>query len=426
LIHFVNGSIVDQDALTATPNVFTFSSGSASTKLFKSFYFSGSASGTFQISLNVSGSSASEYQRPDSFFLDVITSSDPAPAPSVDSFIFDDSGSNVWLGFDQATDQAGLTLSTWSCNKLLVFVSSSLCTCSWVNSSFIKIGFLSLSSRNLLIPGSQVKLIGNRVRAFCGEDDASLCNDDIATSEQNLTLSTAKNPVVPKVIVTVPSKRSACDDLTIDASSSYGNGGRTWNRIIWTVMDSTGQTNTNITSYLNSAGSISQPITVPQASLSLGNITFILELQNFLGSRSASSVVVEILGDTNIPYVVIYGSRNLTTKVSSTLSISGYGSLASCADNSVTISYVWTIATVNGVTLSDKSSSLDARKFLLSGYSLSVGKTYIVKLVATSLSKNLATLGSSSALVYVEVISGSILASISGNSRLYYSNVFDI
>jgi hypothetical protein len=68
------------------------------------------------------------------------------------------------------------------------------------------------------------------------------------------------------VIVNAPPLLGSCNNLLLDATGSYGNGGRLYNAVVWTVTATdTAVDLTAIQSYLDSTSALYQvimPITV--------------------------------------------------------------------------------------------------------------------------------------------------------------------
>jgi hypothetical protein len=178
-----------------------------------------------------------------------------------------------------------------------------------------------------LILGMNVTLLGGLLRVSCTDSDDVCSYNDVAPM-QNATVDYPTSPVIPTIIIDMASKVSICDDFTIDASSSYGDGGRDWADIFWTVTDSdsSGAANassTNITDYLNSIGTISRTISVPSFLLVPTTYTVSLQLENFLGGVRESITSFLVTGSRYAPIVTITGQRNRTTTRSSTLSLKG-------------------------------------------------------------------------------------------------------
>ena len=93
--------------------------------------------------------------------------------------------------------------------------------CSFLNSSTVQIDFSYDASVTSIDVGKPVTVLAKRIKALCTED---MCDYVYAVSSSTLTQAPA-NPVLPKVVLNVPSLISPCDTLTVDATSTTGSGG---------------------------------------------------------------------------------------------------------------------------------------------------------------------------------------------------------
>jgi hypothetical protein len=154
----------------------------------------------------------------------VFSSVPPLKAPSIYSAQFTDSGAQIVIIFDFYTDQGKITDYQWSCSKLFSFTGASFSTCSWLRSNQLVIQFgSSSSSSSLPSPGDLIVLKANKIRISCDETKYS-CSQNYQNEQQTVTVSPPSNPISPSVYINMPAKASNCEDITIDASSSTGDG----------------------------------------------------------------------------------------------------------------------------------------------------------------------------------------------------------
>jgi hypothetical protein len=248
-------------AVVATPSSFDFTSTS---QLTGQFFLSASSeiSGSYTLSLTVSGSSKALYTSGVSTVVQILSKSSAVPAPLIISSQFSDSGQAVVITFDSLTDQAGIITASWPCSLLFTFSSASMTTCSWVNTSAVSASFGVLTSAASKIVylsiGDSVKLNGGLLKAFClGTVD--VCSSNPVASEMSVITLAPLHASTPTVIVNAPQFLGSCNNLSLDATGSYGNGGRPYTAVVWTVSATDKTVDISaIQSYLNSASALHQ------------------------------------------------------------------------------------------------------------------------------------------------------------------------
>ena len=212
----------------------------------------------------------------------------------------------------------------------------------------------------------------------------------------------------------------ACDNLTIDISSSTGDGGRQWTSVSITVEGSSGSSADQLQAFLAEHLHLLPPIPIPYQLITKGfEYTFMVKMCNFLGVCNEASQTVSAI-DTSIPLVVIPGAALVTVARNSFLKVQSSVSVSSClsSSSSATISYSWSIWTNNSAA-ELKSISKDASKFILPPYSLQVKSFYTVTLTASIVGNS----NSASASVSVYVSVGNIHSIVTGG--LYRSMKVD-
>jgi hypothetical protein len=399
-------------SLAVLPANLTFTSKSGG-KLTGQFYVNGNSSnsGLFNVILNVSGPDIHHYSPPATIAIDIMASNSPSLPPNPSLCIFDDSGTFVSLTFDRATDLGSISASTWTCSKLLTFPGVYSATCSWVNSSALKI-----VSSQLNVTGS-VKINPSVLKAACspGTD----CGANYYAGASYITVQGPYNPLTPVIVFKVPSKVSLITSLIIDVSATTGHGGRDWASIYWSVASTVENDDVNglFAEYLNNQTSLGQRIIVPQI-LDVGVYTVSLTVTNFLGGVDSESVVITAVDDGCLPTVSFKGSSSLTSSLDSALTILGSASLPSGGIDCVgaVLSYTWSVALSAGITLNSiKSQSATPSKFYVPAYTFNSSYSYLVTLnVTTFVSGVKRSASSSQASLFVTA--GAVVASIAGKT----------
>ena len=384
------------------------------------FYLSAgrSISGSYTVKLILSGPSATQFTGPN-LSVEVLSSISQLPAPSMLSSKFSDSGQEVVITFNKPTDSARIKAATWPCSGLFSFVGAAITSCKWVNASAVVASFGVVDSVQTsvmyLARGADVNLKAGLLRSYCTES-ASFCLNNPPASAARVSTQSPSNPSSPTVVVSAPSTLGACTNLTLDATGSYGSGGRLYTSVVWTVTTtSTGtaaMSASAIQTYLNTMSTsyqVSQPITVDSSRLPKAIYSITLVLTNFLGLSSSKSLIVVQTADRDIPSLSIIGPLYQTIVASQPLSILSAASISACSSTAAAsaVKYTWSVRS-SGVDLSLKSTSVDPSKFSLPAYALSFDKTYVITVTASSRTSS----SSTSATVYVA--SGAIIAAVVG------------
>ena len=209
------------------------------------------------------------------------------------------------------------------------------------------------------------------------------------------------------------------DDLALDATSSYFNGGRPYEEVAWTVSAISSKTNnlvdtSNVEDYLNSYSAVYQvtrPMIISSQNLTAASYTITLSLTNFLGVSASTSIYVAVSTSTYIPNLSIIGPVYRTTVAASPLTILSIVTLPSCAFNSTKVSFVWTVTQgAQAVTTAITSASSDPARFSLTAYKLTVDTLYTITVTATAGDTSV----SASTTVYVA--HGAVTAAIVGGN----------
>ena len=400
--------------------------------------------GTYSLRLILSGSVSDKYAAPPVVTFVIVQDENLIPAPLLESAIFADTGRSVSVCFDTATNQGRGVLgdasdSTWACDRLFDFKGVAFTACTWLSSKCVEMVFcgddlcslvIDRSSISLLEPGDSVVLLSDSVNASayvgqCVTDDlleqafTCLKYPSQSNKQEVLMVHSPLVPLLPTVFVSASAVDGACkkDALSIDASKSFGSGGRPWKNITWTVSANTSLANINaLELHLNSFDSISSPIAVPHAMLNAAVYTLTLHLSNFFQTLTSeiffSSVKVDASSSFPVPTISFDSPSFQRVKAFNELSVSVSVGLPSCLGNSE-IAYKWKVFRNLVYVPSLTSTSADNQKMVLDPYTLVAGDTYTLEISAqgTGSAKK-----KSSVTVFVE--ESSVFVDIAGPSAV--------
>jgi hypothetical protein len=408
----ING--VKSNDVTAMPKTSSFTRTSS---LSGQFVLSADASigGNYSISLSFGGTDVAYYSSQKSS-VQLLSSAALLPAPSLSSVQLSDSGQTVTISFNSPTDKGGILDATWQCDRLFAFVGASLSKCTWLSASTVSVSFPIIldaaSAAKYLRAGDAVTLRSSLLSAFCS-GSAATCALNPSSPAKTTNVQAPLNPEQPTIVFTAPRSIGACSDLSIDATASYGNGGRVYSSVVWTVS-ATPLVNTSKVLNILQASSLSyqvyRPITLAKGSLAAATYTFALRLTNFLGASSSKSFDVSVKNDQKEPDVTVIGSTFRSIFASTSLSIDSAASFSGCTTASSTLIFTWSVK-LDGADTAITSISSNPTKFVLLPYTLVVDKTYTITVTAA------AGALSSSSTVTVYVARGALTAFITGGSK---------
>lgn len=384
-----------------------------------------SLAGRFSLSLWIVGPSATEYYNVTNFATFNVTklSVDAIPAPSIAEAVFADNGLSVFVTFDSNTNLGGRSLSSsWPCRDFFNFSYASATSCRWINQTSLSFTLLRTST---LRPGDTIDLRSNVVRAAC---IVSNCQSLSNNSAQTVVVSGPRSPLVPSPAIAVSRIVNPCSSFVVDATSSYGAAGRSWERVVWNVSSNVGAAVTatqSLQTLLNTASSFqstSNMITIPPNALYEGvTYTLTLTVTNFLSGTASTSASFFYGGAPSTPSVTILGAGERTLATSDVLSLIANASLSRCqsvANLSTSLNISWTVQQESSL-VSLSSTSKNPRTFSLPKYSLSAGSTYVFTVYVSTAVAPRATAFAS---VRVYVSSSPIVAQLSGGDERSISN----
>jgi hypothetical protein len=358
----------------------------------------------------------------------IVGSNTTVPPPYLLNAVIANSGLTMSIQFSASTDAASTVVkgSTFACNLLFVFQDARLSKCWFANSTVV---IASITSSRIETGGSIMLRPGNLRSSLC--TGSRVCSYANAT---NTTLTGPSSGVVP--VVSLQSLRAigSCDSILLDPTSSYGNGGRAWKKVAWTVA-AAGCSNCSssvglLQSYLNAnfARNSDAIVSIPNAYVIAGtSYTFVVSLTNFLGLASSGAAQITVLDSKLNVGVRIVSSLAQPVLRSHALSFVAVSAVSSCtASVNYAVNYAWMVYSGMSFQASLSSVSSNRNRFTVASNALVAGVSYTVYVYATlQLYNSRGTVNSTataSASMSFQVGFAGINVAISGGSnRLIYS-----
>ena len=361
------------------PSKFTFSAGSSSV-VYASIR--SLPEGIYSYNVELFGPSAHEYSI--SFLtgsqFQVIGNDQPPPPPSISSVTFSNDGSYLIAMFDSPTNRGNMT-TTFVCGNLFMFACASTSLCQWINDTTT---YAYIKGKSCAVPNNGFAVLHNAtIRPAC--QARKPCSTWPKALPSLITIRRPVVPVQPNVIISAPVAIGACDNLTIDLTRSYGNGGRSWSQLTIKVLGGDNNATIILQQFLNSNYKISPPSAIPFSLIAKGfSYTFTATLCNFLSACSSSSFSL-VAADMSIPIVSMSGGPLRQINRNSLLSLSTSVSVSNCGSQNFayTFSYQWILYQSGAPILSITSTSKDPSKYILPPYSLQANAMYAIKVIAS-------------------------------------------
>jgi hypothetical protein len=360
------------------------------------------------------------------------------PAPTLSSAFFSNDGSSLDIVFSSSSNQGGFSSSSlFPCSSLFSFPCSTVSKCQWMDSKTV-IAYVKTSDE-CAKPGDELRLSQEaKIKALCVIAGSNKCLNYDGWPITHTTASTVKatireptNPILPTVLISMPSKLSwNCSALSLDITGSYGNGGRSWRNLSIIVSSSKHDLDlSSLQHFLNTEYSINPPTAIPSFYFALPDVSysFYVTLCNFLGkcNQAISSVTMK---SESIPIIRIAGSTIIKMTRSQSLLLVSSATVSSGCQNGGpggnlghVLAYNWSVSlsstsfsTSASSNLLLSSASKDPSRFLLSPYSLSSNSIYEMVLTVSS---PLHYFQSTSTSVQVVVNSGILISKIKGGNN---------
>ena len=234
IIEYVGSGTAPSIIVTAIPASTTFTS--TATSLTGTFYLSyaGFDTATYNVYLFIGGPTQNEFNPNVTTTVSVVGAGKPPAAPKLTEAQFGNTGSFVALTFDSDTNQGGIiSTSSWTCNQLFKFPGASTTQCVWKSNSLVQATFGSISSStnvsSILQLGNLVTVLPGLIQGMCRSGTA--CGKYPYLGPAGADGMTAivvgpTNPLLPTVVLIMPTALGPCSNLTADLSTSTGNGGK--------------------------------------------------------------------------------------------------------------------------------------------------------------------------------------------------------
>ena len=310
----------------------------------------------------------------------------PRPPPRMSSVMFSNGGKRIFIEFDTATDLGVKKLAPYGvsflCSQLLSYPGIGMSMCSWSRNTLLVVT-LAYSSDVYVEIGDTMSLQQGILQVACV--NGANCSGNPFNTAQMLPINAPVDPIAPLVALSSSGQIvSTCSDISLDPSQSMFKGGaqRPWKTIAWDVSGSGGNV-TAIAKHLsnNHASSTFFPAVVDHLWTDIGDLTFQLRLENFLGMVSVASVTIEVVSES-VTEANIFGSAVKLMYRWQSLSIYSQVKLTSCgvnvSDEFTSYEYAWTVYDGVQYESSIVSESNDPRTFKLSPYRMLLDHTYTV------------------------------------------------
>jgi hypothetical protein len=379
--------------------------------------------GIYEVKMNIN-SGAYNVSYPTGNIIQILSLNTEPPVPKLQTAFFSNDGSFIILKFDAPTNR-GKSYNSFICNTYFTFKNVNNSQCNWYDDSTINIYQLSSSSEIVFLNVGQnitLKAVVT-LKAFCvNSADGSSCNNWKSVAQQSIIIRPALEAIAPVIQISAPRLISPCQSLSLDLTSSTGNGGRNWKSIRLVARQSPSVSDLKpLNQFLALNYSLSPPTNIPSTYFTKGtNYTFQATLCNFLDSCGGHFVQVAINDNDNslIPYATILGSTTLNVYRKFAVQLKSSAFTVNCRGETSyqSLAYEWKIMNSKNIsdpfTKSIRSISQNPSFYILPAFILSSSSSYIVQLKVTSLSSFI----SSSFKVQVNVLQGKLNPVISGGS----------
>jgi len=260
------------------------------------------------------------------------TAPDP---PNLEAAAYSSTGGFLTVTFDSPTDRAsGAGVSTtFDCEEIFLFHDATQ-QCMWVSSTQLSF----MLSESMMNPGDQLTLLDNRVKSECMEGPKTNCRNWPFVMNTTVEIEPPSTVVEPVIVLKYAANIGLCSDLHLDASGSYGSGGRSLN-YQWHVSSEDQEDMDEINSLIAALDSTTSELIVPSAYLSPNyHYEVVLNVTNQFGVSALQHANVTVHNETSVYEVLISGPLDQRMSRSSELHLSAISSLSSCATPSETTS----------------------------------------------------------------------------------------
>ena len=265
-----------------------------------------------------------------------------------------------------------------------------------------------------ILPGDPISTLGSSskvsVRALCQPTaDPVACSQYGTMKEVTVLVLPPLNALKPVVGVSAPLVITRYDRYVLDLSSSGNGGGRPFRSVKFKVYSTSN--NSAAEYFFNHVFVLSPPTPVPAGTFITGSYSnIIITICNYFGKCTTGSQALAVSASAS-PIVIISGNDVLSVTTAAGLTLIG-SAYSSNGTSSYDLTYSWKVTASNGEAKTIVSVAKQKLNFIVKPYSLTVGVTYTFTLTAY----DSITLKSGTDSVYVTVVQGALVASLSGGT----------
>jgi len=335
----------------------------------------------------------------------------PAEAPRLQTATFASHFAGLTVTFDRPTDEGGGQLAGFfDCMNVLELnsyrMSGNNSQCSWISSRSFSLLF---GKDATMVPDSRLAIKENTIMA---------ARRNSRFSSGTVPLLLPANAMTPEPIIDGPGRIASCDVLTLDASSTYGDGGR--DMLFHWGLELGPRNRALLMSILTSLPSTQRVVTIPNSTLLPGvSYAFSLTVKNFVEMQKTASKTL-FVGSANTPQVLVVGQAERLMRGSNAIELRGRSALSKCApaaDN--VLNFVWT--QISGAVIPwPAESTRTSSSLYLPKNTLVAGQQYTLRLSAQL--KNDQT-GFSFADISIEVVNSPVFAVLDGGDRTHSASL---
>lgn len=317
---------------------------------------------------------------------------------------FTSSGGGFVVEMSAATDRAGYGGTQFACAEVIALAEPASERCVWLDDASLLVTTRPGSSA---LPGDVVTLVPDKLRI----QDAMSCWF-LVSDPSNTTLLGPTSPLVPSIVVEVPTRIGICSDLVVDASATTGSAGRDLS-FSWVVTSLA----TDMSPILAISADLEGPVlVVPQVALAgvVGHDLVVnVTARNIFGQTSTPSLSTIVVTAQQLPNVRIEGGSTRTVFSWAAQSVFASATASTCNGNLITnFNYSWIVRNASDHIVPVSSTSSDPRYLVLPAYSLPAGTSYEITTTVADASGQ-----SNSATLKLTLRRSDLVATIAGGDR---------
>jgi len=320
---------------------------------------------------------------------------------------FSSKGLSLLVSFDSDSDMAGLEEGEkFDCSSLLWFegvedLPSKACK---FTSAFELTA--SLDATASVLPGQNLTLLEDRLKTACTAAMLDCGSNEFANAS-SVVIEEPSTPLYPASVLSGPSSVGYCGEVSLDASSSSGGGGRALG-FAWLASSSTGGNTTLLAAFLSDQNGSALSLSAASYLEAGHTYSFQVQTSNFLGRDSIASLDV-VVENNIVSEVSFLGGSSRSSLGSKAVSINAYSNLPACAGDKSIPGWTWSDTRKNSIV--SLSTSRDPSALYFPKNTFKGGNTYTFTAVPLHSS---GITGSASFKLTIE--KGALLAVLEGGS----------